>query len=527
MNTSILRRNRELVVLIFASLLATVPVWISYYPMMTDLPQHAAQIALLRNLQDPSFKYSGLFGHQWFTPYWLGYMLAYVLTPLTGIRIALKLVVSLALASFPIATAFLIREMRGDPWWAWLSISAMYGFAYQWGLLNFLAAVPLGLLFLALVARHERTADRMTPWLLAASGLVLFFCHALICALFGLIAAIYIFCESSNLRVAIRKVAPLLSPLPIIAYYLTKALLTMPGLARIPPVWDLGWFATEDRYYAVVAPFKDGPNGGWGRINGFFPRLLGVRPSLSCILEGLILFAIPLLAGAKLSRRIGVWIPLIVLAAALLFMPHELLGNFYTYQRFTLLALPFFALIWIPQEAPSARRHLSQVVTVILAISWISVLAMQMRVFDAEQAGFRRILDEMAPNERALSMTLDRESGVGIAPSFLHFPAWYAAQKEGISDPSFALLNVEPVRFRDGSAPPARVGGFEWLPIQFEWTQDRGYDYRYFVVRFPTDAGAVLFRTATCTIKLVDHVGEWWLYEKDSQCKAPVAATTD
>jgi hypothetical protein len=527
MNALLLRCNRQLLFLVTASLLATVPVWIPYYPMMVDLPQHASEIALLRNLGDSSFRFSGLFEHYWFTPYWLGYLLAYILTPLTGIRIALKLVVCLALASFPIATAFLIREMKGDVWWAWLSIPGMYGFAYQWGLLNFLVAVPVGLLFLALVARHARTPSRANSWLLAASAVALFFCHALICAIFGLIAVLYIFCESNPLRTAIPKVVPLLSPLPFVALYLIKVLETMAGAPAMPSGWDLGWFKATEFYYSRLSPFRDGVNGGWGRINGFFPRLLGIRPSFSCILAGLILFALPLLSGAKLSRRLGLWMPIIVLTAALLFLPNQMLGNAYTYQRLTLLALPFFALIWIPQENSGTRWRLSRIVTVALAFTWIFVFAMQMRAFDAEQAGFRRILDEMAPKERVLSLILNRESGVGIAPPFLHFPTWYAAEKGGLVDPSFAFLGIEPVRFREGSAPPATPSGFEWFPGRFEWNRYRGYDYRYFVVRFHSDAAKVIFRTSTCTINLVDHIGEWWLYEKDSQCTVPAAVAAN
>ena len=520
----LLRRNREIPLLLVASLLATIPVWIPYYPMMADLPQHASEIVLLRSLGDSSFKFSALFQYYWFTPYWFGYALAYIFTPLTGIRIALKLVVSLALASFPVATSFLIREMHGDVWWAWLSIPAMYGFAFQWGLLNFLVAVPIGLLFLALVARHARTPSRSTSWLLAASAVILFFCHALICAMFGLIAAIYILCESKSLRTAIPKLVPLLSPLPFVALYLVKVFGTVSGAPAMPAGWDLGWFKTNEPYYSLLSPFGDGVNGRWGRINGFFPRLLGIRPSFSCVLTGLILFALPPLSGAKLSRRLGVWIPLIVLVAVLLFLPNQMLGNAFTYQRLTLLALSFFALIWTPQENSRARWRVSRIATVVLTVSSILIFAVQMTAFDAEQAGFRRILDEMAPQERVLSLILDRESRVGIAPPFLHFPSWYTAEKGGLVDPSFAFLGIEPVRFRTGSAPPATPSGFEWFPGQFEWNRYRGYDYRYFVVRFRSDAGRALFRTSTCSIKLVDHVGEWWLYEKDSQCTAPASA---
>src|SRR5208282_118074 len=68
------RSRREMIILVIASVLATIPVWIASYPPMSDLPQHAAQVALLRNLHDPNFHFAGLFELNWFTPYLFGYM---------------------------------------------------------------------------------------------------------------------------------------------------------------------------------------------------------------------------------------------------------------------------------------------------------------------------------------------------------------------------------------------------------------------------------------------------------------------
>src|SRR5215469_6850647 len=47
------QQGQSIVTLLACSVLAAIPVWLPSFPPMTDLPQHAAQIALLRNLQDP------------------------------------------------------------------------------------------------------------------------------------------------------------------------------------------------------------------------------------------------------------------------------------------------------------------------------------------------------------------------------------------------------------------------------------------------------------------------------------------
>lgn len=137
--------------------------------------------------------------------------------------------------------------------------------------------------------------------------------------------------------------------------------------------------------------------------------------------------------------------------------------------------------------------------------------------------GFSQLLAEMAPKERVLSLVVYPESGVGIAPLFLHFPAWYTAEKGGFTDPSFASLGIEPICFRKDSVPPARTTGFEWFPGSFTWGSHEGSLYRYFVVKFPADAGPHFFRAATCSVRLIDHSGEWWLYEADSKCGSTTA----
>jgi len=84
--------DRTLVLVIIASLLATIPIWLTSFPPMVDLPEHAAQVGLLRSLHNPSFGFSELFWVNWFTPYLFGYILVYALTPLFGIVAASKLV---------------------------------------------------------------------------------------------------------------------------------------------------------------------------------------------------------------------------------------------------------------------------------------------------------------------------------------------------------------------------------------------------------------------------------------------------
>jgi hypothetical protein len=101
----------------------------------------------------------------------------------------------------------------------------------------------------------------------------------------------------------------------------------------------------------------------------------------------------------------------------------------------------------------------------------------------------------------------------------IHQVAWYAALKRGVVDPSFANTQIQPVVYRRDRAPTATALGFEWNPKQFNWQYHRGALYYYYVVRAPVDAGAMLFRDATCRIALDAHAGNWWLYRREAGCQ--------
>lgn len=300
-------QKHEILLLLIASVIATIPVWLPTFPAMVDLPLHASQVALLRNLHDPGFPFAGLFWVNWFTPYLFGYVLVYGLTPLFGIVTACKIVVALSVAALPVATAVLMRETGADCYWALLTLPAMYGFSYNWGFLNFLVATPIGLLFLAFFMRHIRKPTVRSAAGVALLSIVLFFSHALIYLFFGFIACVYALLETGSLRKAVVTVSPIAAALPLtVLWYLrTKS----DPAAQDPVFWDLNWITTLD------------PHTWGGRVTGFFPRLLGVWPPVLCLVLGVALFVLPFLAGVRLTKRPAVWAPLVICFATILLAP--------------------------------------------------------------------------------------------------------------------------------------------------------------------------------------------------------------
>ena len=76
----------------YALVLMIAPLWFGQYLPMVDLPQHAAQIAALKQIWAGNPLFTDVFEINWFTPYLLGYMALYVLSLAMPITVATKIV---------------------------------------------------------------------------------------------------------------------------------------------------------------------------------------------------------------------------------------------------------------------------------------------------------------------------------------------------------------------------------------------------------------------------------------------------
>lgn len=483
---------------------------------MSDLPQHAAQVALLADLHHPNFAYASMFRLNWFTPYLLGYLLLYFITPFTGIVSACKLVVSFFIVGFPLSAALLLSAAEADVFWAILCIPGTYGFAYQWGFLNFLIAAPLGILFLWFVIRSADKYNWRTAIILAASISTLFFCHALICGFFALCAGLYLLAQNKPLTIKILQVLPLGTVLPIATLWMHRTLAN--PAARRPMIWDLGWINSIEAYYGMLSDELGLPSTGWGRITGFAPRLLGMFPSWHATILAAAIFILPTIACMRLQRRRALWIPFTLCVAVLLVCPHAVFGTEFVYQRFTMFSIPLFLLMLQSSTNPSKTRTTLKSASAALVVVLIVLASHRALAFSRETRGFQAALALMQPGERVLSLAFDHEDRISIAPTFLHFPQWYGAQKQGVVDPSVAVMHPELVIYQPGKTPDAVLWDFEWSPEEFVWDDYSASQYRYFVVRSDEDVYPTLFAKAPCTVTLQLHQDDWWLYERAPGC---------
>ncbi|MGC2048077.1 MAG: hypothetical protein WA635_05660, partial [Gallionella sp.] len=309
---------------------------------------------------------------------------------------------------------------------------------------------------------------------------------------------------------------PLVTLVPVVLVWFVLA--SSHPLSNSPIEWDLSWINTTDGYYSYLASWSNPQASGWGRVTGFLPRLLGVRPSLFVTLTGILLFALPFLAGGRIGGSRVRLIPLLSIALALLFLPSVLFGNVFTVQRFVYLAMPLFLISIDPAIDPGRKQRYVRLFAPLIAFGWIACMSINALQFNKDSDGFETVLSKMEPHKSAVSLIFSRDDSHSIAPTFVNFPAWYSAIKIGITNPSFAETYMQPVVYKPEYVPRIKFQGFPWNPQRFDWQVHEGYKYDYFVVRAPVDVSTFIFRTAPCGMELLTHSGLWWLYRPAPGC---------
>ena len=477
--------------------------WLAPRLPMVDLPQHVAQVALWHDLLTGQSAFAGLVRINLLTPYLIGYGLMLPLTFVVTANVTAKIVLTLAFLAFVAACQAIRRETGGGRWLDWLFLISFYGYCWKLGFMTFLVASPLGLLFLLLALRHARQPDWARGAVLAATGLVLLFSHGLMFlgAVFlgGLLMLDEAFQERFNR--AFRHFAP-------------YVVLALAGIALR--------LATQEQTGAVqVAEFAYGlPI--WQRPAIWLISIADMDNAGTPLLALATLAALgtAFLPGARRLARRGM-VLLAGLVVLLCLLPSEALQTGMIYQRFALFLPPFIAFAL-------AGRDLRLLHAAIAAPACWLVLGIQAsRIigFAGESQSFETVLQAAEPGKRALAVIFDPESPAAASShAYLHYAAWYQADKHGFVDFNFAAFHPQVVRFRPGMVPG--IGEtFAFAPQRFTFADFDPLKYEYFFIR--GNAPAVdSFRSASpCALIRLAADGPWSLMKR-GDCTGQTAAAT-
>jgi hypothetical protein len=467
--------------------------WVVSRLPMGDLPQHVAQVQMLRDLVTGTSRWSDLVRINLFTPYLLGYALATALSFALSPLVALKVVLTAAYLAFVPCAIALRKELGGDERLDWLFIPCFFGFAFLCGMYTFLVASPLGLLFLVLAKRFADAPRPRAGARLVGAGLFLLFCHGL---LFALCAGIGGGMTLTRIRrdTAVRALAPYaLLGLVLLGVFIRVRLrepLLAHGDAPVEWEWDKPW--------------------GWHRIYAFPGLAVGFDAHDPLVLTVAPMLAAPWLLGDRVSKVREALVPFAVIALLWLLAPGELARTNLFYHRFALYLLPAYAVAFVPGAFSSRRAAAVEGGLALLCWVVLGTIALRERRFERESAPFDTVMAAAEPGQRALEFIVDpRSAAVRYKWTYHAYALWYQVDRGGFVDFNFAGLLPQAVRYRSDRAPP-----FNGDVLEFDWHALDASMYRYFFVRHLTPLPAHLFDNDQCTVNLIKEAGDWSLFER-------------
>ncbi|WP_248320419.1 hypothetical protein [Caballeronia sp. Sq4a] len=490
--------------------------WIAPRPPLADLPQHAGQVMLLRDLLERASPWQSLVQLNLLTPYLIGYGLALPLTYLMPVAAALKCLMTVAYLGFVASCVGFRRHLHGDARLDWLFVPGCFGFAFGWGFYTFLVAAPLGILFIWLTYGYATALSVKKGVAIALAGAVLFFCHGLVFLFACAVGVGFVLFKQRPLAHGVRALEPFV-PLGLLCIaYVLRSRATDPLLGQtVPDIVVFKW--------------------GWNlhRVLSLPVYVWGMSKSAAMYLPLVaLMFAAPWLWRDRINRDRAVIVPMLAVTFIWFAVPDAALKTGYLYHRFALFLLPAYALMFCPapRSASDGRASASGsasgspwtawrgvgVQAAIIAGCWIFLTdqAIRLHRFAAENAPLENLLARAEPGQRALNLVFDRDSpAYGSIAAYMHQALWYQAEKHGFVDFNFATFVPQIVRFKPGMLP-LQPPALEGDPRRFDWTRDNGRQYRYFFVHKAGPLPANFFANEECDVVQVVQEGEWSLYER-------------
>lgn len=485
--------------------------WLSAHPPMIDIPQHAAQVALLLDFVNHDTQRLSPFYINYFTPYLLGYGLWCALGLVLPLATALKLLLTVSFWCFVLAGVSLRRQCKADARLDWMMLPTFFGFAFEWGFLTFLISAPLGILFIGQAMRYANELNLTRGFTLFVAGLILFYCHGLIFIMCLAAGGLLSLAKTRAPKELISLLLPYLAltPLPITYFIVAQA---NPTTNQFDYATNLHWSWQLDRILQFIV----------------FPW--GAEHSLSIKIIGTLALFTPLLLGCRINKNKQSFIPLSLVALIWLSVPHFAMKTAFLYERFALFILPFYALIFTNSiknnnqpifRTSTLTKKISPWILATIVISFMAMNALKFIAFNKESRDFKQLITKAPEGKRALALILDRESEAARSSHmYVHYASWYQAENRGVVDFSFAWFAPQPVRYRLDSLPKIKPG-FEWDAKNFSWKKHNGQLFDLFLVRSNKPPSMAIFKNPDCVIEHIATSGSWHAYRKKS-CLKPL-----
>ncbi|MSP91097.1 MAG: hypothetical protein EXR79_04725 [Myxococcales bacterium] len=500
------------VALTLGAIAAAVPIWTPDLLPMMDLPQHLATVRVLHSWNDPTFGVD-----KWHvidfarTQYLSWYVAVDLLAWLLPLETAARVVLTGYAVGLPLAMALLLRAHGRDPLLALLAVPLVYNVFWFAGFANWLSALPLLLVTLALVRRAVDVPTWPRVAALTMLALLLFYTHAQAFAHYCVLACVTVALATRGphprhwWRVGLHIVpaASALAGWTIRSLVLADAAQwhaghggrnVAPAEVEFEPWLDalhnlVGWWldayrgdADEGIALAWLALF------GWAawlaqRAAAPVPPVTN-NSSTSPDDTGL---ASPL--PGPFAEKIP--LALFLVTVATYFCAPV---SYKWIWPISYRIVPMIALFAIPalQCARLGRRPWTRAVGFALPAlalaAWTAAVHVEHGELFSQEAGpIRQIVARAEPAKRLISLVHGPGSEVLNQGPMLHLGQYYVVDRGGMASFSFANYPQSPIVYPDLDGPPPFPPRFEWTPEAFNW-HDHGWWYDYVLVRGADDA---------------------------------------
>ncbi|AZS52109.1 hypothetical protein DM558_15600 [Entomomonas moraniae] len=491
-----------LIVIFIALLLST-----SNFLPMIDLPQHAGQVSTLKSflLNETSAPWFDDIELNYLTTYWTAYGMAALLSLVFPINYAVNTVVGLTFLSFIISFSILRRMMssKNTNILDWVLLPSFFGFAYTWGFLTFLLAIPVGVLLVIQNLKLIKTGHKKYFIFVILCGVLLYFSHMLVFLFFCLIASSMTIVNNNQffIRQKLKQLTPFyLLFLFIPLFFFTSAFYASNELGKYNDLYYAGasYGVFENRLYSIfLYPWSI-------EKNNLFPLEI----------VSIMLIILPFVLGLKLSKDYKKYVPFVIFLVIWFALPEQVVRTAFVQQRFSIFLFPFYILLF---ESRSVNLLSTQKVLYFiwccLSLLLLSLPMIDLVNFNRETKDFSDALNKIPSHKRMLGLVYDPRGSLRQGGVYIYFPSWYQAKKEGWVDFNFAWFSPQIIRYKSGHIPEALLG-FAWYPktfIKFKYCDK----YEVLFVQCSQkvcESHEQLMQKSTCSHKIIYKNETWSVY---------------
>ncbi len=523
--------------LLLTAIAVVIPLWASALLPYMDLPQHLAAVRTLHSFDDPAFGLDRYHVIDLARTQYLSYYYAVDwLSWLMPLEAANRVVLSLYAIGLPLSLVAFLRAFGRDAGFGLLAAPLVFNTFLFMGFANYLVAIPVMFVALALL---RRLMERFCWWWLAglaALTLLIFYSHAQIFGLYVGLAGLTGLFGGGGLhpRHWWRQSLHLVPAGLLMAVWMSRSLI-LAGTEQ----WQQGHGGrnvtdTEVRFEPLLERFVTIPRQLLDAYRDDADEMLLLGLLAVALLAAVFSVRSAPDAGASTDPKAdparaadeprATWqllhdrlpeLMFVAVFAVYLLSPISYKWIWPISHRM----VPVVALVGLGALAGVRVRWRPAVLIVpatALAIWACTVHMDKAQAFEREAGPIREVVAEAEPGRKLVALIFDKGSSITRHAPYLHFGQYYVVDRGGMATFSFANFPQSPILYPSVGGPPTLPARWEWTPERFDWNvMGRWYDY--VLIRSGRDRAGQVFSRQRDEVELVTHKGNWWLYRNKQQ----------